>query len=92
MENMRKFREWMDAMAFTDILNETDTNTAFNIYHELIILFYNLCFPLIKVTRRNKPIMNKWLTKGIKICCANKRKLRGAIIKQFRKQRPFNTI
>jgi exonuclease III len=80
-DNMRKFNECMSAIAFTDILNETDTNTAFNAFHELVILFYNLCFPWIKIIRKNKPIMNRWLTKGIKVCCANKRKLRRIVTK-----------
>jgi hypothetical protein len=36
---------------------------------------FNSCFPLQTVTTKKNFIKNKWITKGIKISCSNKRKL-----------------
>ncbi|KAJ8719628.1 hypothetical protein PYW08_011803 [Mythimna loreyi] len=52
------------------------TNEAFHKFIDTFLLFYNLCFPTIRVKITNKAL-NKlnWLSKGIKISCKNKSKL-----------------
>lgn len=73
--NLNKFKECISALSFSEVTEEMDTDTAFDKFHELVLLFYNLCFPLLKIQRKQKPIMNRWLTKGLRKCCSTKRKL-----------------
>lgn len=54
---------------------ENNAERAFDIFHDLLTCFYELCFPLIPIKITCKPLKNKWLTKGIKRSCSNKRQL-----------------
>lgn len=75
-ENINKFRECLGAISFNEIWNQSDidAHTAFEKFHEIFELFYNLCFPYVKIKMScdRKP---KWISKGIKLCSKNKRNL-----------------
>lgn len=72
-DNVIKFQECMSSLFFTDILLETDVNKAFNEFHDILLLFFNLCFPKIKVKITKKHSRTHWITKGLKKCCIRKR-------------------
>ncbi|KAF9798488.1 hypothetical protein SFRURICE_012516, partial [Spodoptera frugiperda] len=80
-DNIKKFKECLVSLKFNDVYSHSDPNLAFNEFHELFTLFYNLCFPIvnIKITNRERP---QWVTKGLKICCKRKRQL----LWQYRKK------
>lgn len=63
----------MSSLGFSEFYRQEDLNECFKEFHELFLLFYNLCFPFIKIKRSNMRTNIKWLTKGIKISCVRKR-------------------
>lgn len=71
--NLHKFKQCIAALSFQEVMMETDTNKAFKIFHEDLICFFNLCFPIITVKMFSKNVNNKWITKGIRKSCINKR-------------------
>lgn len=74
--NILKFKECMSQLSFFEIYNEPDLNSAFNKFHELVLLFYGLCFPIVTVKVSNRLSKPKWLSRGLKISCKTKRALR----------------
>ncbi|KAL0870811.1 hypothetical protein ABMA27_005737 [Loxostege sticticalis] len=74
-ENINKFYDCISSLSFSDILTEENTDDAFNQFHSLFSLFYNLCFPKIEVKINKKNYKTKWITKGIKKSCKIKRHL-----------------
>lgn len=76
-ENINKFKECLQSLSWTEVYNAQNFKESFSVFHELITMFYKLCFPIYKL--RNKSNCNgklKWLTKGLKISCVTKRNLR----------------
>lgn len=71
-ENITKFRECLQNLTFYDVFICSDPNNAFNEFHDLYKLFYDLCFPInkIKVSLIKRP---KWITTGLKKCSKRKR-------------------
>lgn len=49
LDNTRKFREYFQNLSWADIYMESYANTAFSAFHELICLFYSLCFPKVRI-------------------------------------------
>lgn len=47
-ENILKFRECMRGLSFNDVYNESNLELAYSNFHELLTLFFNLCFPILK--------------------------------------------
>lgn len=74
-ENILKFLNCLSSLSFSDVLAENDTNLAYNKFHDILNLFYNLCFPIINVKMNNKPLKRKWITKGLKRSCIIKRRM-----------------
>lgn len=74
-ENVQKFQEYISSLSFQEVLSEKDANDAFNLFYELYVLFYNLCFPVVKVKVTSKKNTSNWLCKSIRSCCAQKRQL-----------------
>lgn len=74
-DNFNKFKDALTALSFSDVLAKQDTNEAFNEFHDLITLFYNLCFPIVRIKVTNNIKHAKWLTKGLRRCCISKRNL-----------------
>lgn len=72
-QNIKKFCDSISALSFSDILSSSNTIDAFNNFYELICLFYELCFPVIKIKINNRPKNLNWVTKGIKRSIKTKR-------------------
>ena len=63
--NLSKFISEMNGVDWQSVLNETDTQLAYNKFHEAISVKYNACFPSRKISKRyykNKP----WLSTALK--------------------------
>lgn len=72
-ENIEKFKTYVSSLTFSDIYGTDDPNIAYNCFLETFQLFYELCYldKIIPIHITKKP----WVTRGIKICNKNKRKL-----------------
>lgn len=75
LENLQKFKYYMESLSFSDILSINDSNKAFCEFHGLLSLFNDLCFPYIKVKLKHKHCNNRWMTKGLRLSCIRKKKL-----------------
>lgn len=73
-ENVKKFCDSINALSFSEVFQTDRAEKAFEEFYSLFKLFYDLCFPVIKiiVKVKNKP---KWLSSGIKKCSKRKRSL-----------------
>lgn len=73
-ENMVKFRECLSNLKFSDSKTGTNCNEAFNAFYDTFKLFYQLCFPKVRVKNfaKEKP---RWLSRGIRLCCKKKREM-----------------
>lgn len=75
-ENINKFKECLGSLSWSEVYEEKNLNSAFNKFHDLILLFYDLCFPIIRVKMTANIMKPKWMTKGLKVSSIYKRKLR----------------
>ncbi|KAF9822894.1 hypothetical protein SFRURICE_010423, partial [Spodoptera frugiperda] len=75
-ENVIKFIDYISYLSFSEVYDTSDTNEAFEKFHDLLILFYKLCFPSIRVKKKCNISKPKWITRGIKTSSKNKRSLR----------------
>lgn len=57
------------------MFSELDLNKALDKFYELFKLFYDLCFPVVKIKTKGKPFLN-WITKGLRKYCVTKNNLR----------------
>lgn len=73
-ENMIKFGSCINSLSFKDMYECESSNEAFNIFYDNFKLFYDLCFPIIRIrhTTKQRPT---WLSKGIRLCSKRKREL-----------------
>ena len=68
--NITKFISEMNMVDWQFVLTETDTQSAYNKFHEVISTKYNACFPYRKIFKKyykNKPWLSTALTESIKI-------------------------
>lgn len=70
--NRNKFRECINSLSFSEVFQASNANDAYSEFHDLIILFFELCFPLVKIKMHNVT-KTKWLTPGIRISSKAKR-------------------
>lgn len=75
-KNILLFKKSIKKLSFSEVFYEKDANKAFNIFYDIFILIYNLCFPEKRVKITNYLDSPKWITKGLKKSSATKRKLR----------------
>lgn len=61
--------------SWENVFSNEGVNEMFNSFLNDYLSIYNSCFPLQTVATKNNSTKNKWITKGIKISCNNKRKL-----------------
>lgn len=74
-ENINRFKKYMASLSFSEVLTETESNSAFNLFHDWFCLLYKLCFPFVKVKLQTKSHL-QWITRGIRKSCAKNRVLR----------------
>ncbi|XP_028166266.1 uncharacterized protein LOC114357040 [Ostrinia furnacalis] len=73
--NIFKFRECIKALTFSDVYMKDNLDEAFKEFHDLFLLFYDLCFPFIRKKYSNRKVGLPWITKGIRKSCHKKRNL-----------------
>lgn len=73
-DNLVKFRECLCKLTFKEMYEITDANMAFDNFFDLFKLFYDLCFPTIRVKNTSKA-RPRWLSQGIRRGCKHKRAL-----------------
>lgn len=76
IENIMKFKNCMHQLSFNEVLMESNMDKAFEAFHDILLLFYNLCFPKVKMKIYNNVSRKKWLTAGLRKSCKTKRMLR----------------
>lgn len=86
-ENKQKFLNHIKSLTFNEVLQENDTNKSFNLFHDIFKLFFDLCFPIIKIQCNTKCKKIEWITKGLKNSCTNKRILYYSYIKSHKKNK-----
>lgn len=92
MENIIKFKSCLNKLSFNEVFMESRLNEAFDIFHSTLLLFYNLCFPKIKVKTLNNQNKKKWVTTGLKNSCKTKRKLRIGYYKTKSSKHKYNYL
>lgn len=75
VDNVKKFYSSLAALSFSEVLCSADLSASFDIFYELVCMFYELCFPLIKVKFSNKKSKVNWFSRGLRISCKVKRQL-----------------
>ena len=68
--NITKFISEMNMVDWQFVLTETDTQSAYSKFHEVISTKYNACFPYRKISKKyykNKPWLSTALKESIKI-------------------------
>lgn len=75
-DNLKTFKSSISSLSWSEVYEKDDLNTAFNIFHDTFVLFYNLCFPCEKVEINSNCKTPKWITTGIRKSSKQKRKLR----------------
>lgn len=73
--NVIKFLESIKALSFSEAHELESTNDAFNSFHDILVLFFELCFPKVMVKVVKGSAKSRWITKGLKKCCVVKRRL-----------------
>lgn len=74
-DNIKKFRECIGSLSFSEVYEQKNINDAYNCFFNLVKLFYLLCFPQIRI-KINTTFRNNWISKGIRISSKTKRLLR----------------
>ncbi|XP_059047185.1 uncharacterized protein LOC131842626 [Achroia grisella] len=73
IDNLIKFKKTLKALSFVDVYTNNDPNEAFDVFYDTFKLFYDLCFPILKIKVPTEKKIN-WISKGLKICSKRKRK------------------
>lgn len=77
IDNLNKFKYVLTSYPWRNLIDFENVDDDFTLFHNELILLYNLCFPKYKIKIFNKDnTKSKWLTKGLKTSCQTKRKLR----------------
>lgn len=75
-ENIEKFKSIIAKYPWENQFESGCADTDFTLFHNELTLLYNLCFPIHRIKISNQTKKTEWLTKGLKISCQTKRKLR----------------
>lgn len=75
-KNVEKFCECLGSLTFSSVYLTSDLNLAFNCFYEDFRLFYDLCFPKLRIKVIQKKRNLKWITRGLRRSCKTKRTLR----------------
>lgn len=75
LENINKFKGYMGSLSFSNVFSKNELNAAFDEFYDLLLLFYNLCFPKIRI-KNNTSTKPKWMSNGLKKSSVTKKSLR----------------
>lgn len=73
-ENRCIFAKYLSQISYHSVYESTEPDSAYNSFHDIFSLIYDLCFPIKKI-RINNISRPKWLSKGIRMCSKRKREL-----------------
>ena len=73
--NLRKFNEALSGVNWTNVLRNTDPNTAYDEFLKNFLLHYNRFFPKKKIQIKSKNLASPWITSGIAKSSKRKQKL-----------------
>ncbi|XP_047115586.1 uncharacterized protein LOC124795558 [Schistocerca piceifrons] len=73
--NLEHLRNLLKKETWNEIDNYEDTRKKFDMFMEIFSHYVNISFPVKNQTLKTKKRNVTWLTKGIKISCAEKRRL-----------------
>ena len=74
--NIQRFRETLQGINWSVVTDCPDTQTAYNIFSDIFLNFFELYFPLIpKKLNRNFSPIEPWFTKGLIVSRNNKLRL-----------------
>ena len=86
-KNMEKFKNQIDTQPWTEIMDDTNTQTAYTNFHSLFTKIFSQCFPFKKLSTPYKTNL-PWLSTGLKKSINNKNWL---YTKHHRHPTPLNT-
>lgn len=75
-KNFNLFLESLSSLKWTEVTDEQNLNDAFNVFHDMFCLFFNLCFPIERYKVKANGSSPTWITKGIRKSSKQKRNLR----------------
>ena len=73
--NLRKFNEALLNVKWTNVLRNTDPNTAYNEFLKEFLTHYNKFFPKKKIQIKTKNLSSPWITREIVKSSKRKQKL-----------------
>jgi hypothetical protein len=72
-DSIFKFQDLLSYENWEDVFRDNDVNTLFNTFLNTYLKIFYACFPTIK--KNEHKTFKPWLTTGIRILCANRRKI-----------------
>lgn len=72
--NISYFKQCLLTQDWIPVLEETNSDNKFNLFHSIFIRLFENCFPVKSVNLNNK-VTKTWITTGIKVSCKRKREL-----------------
>ena len=79
---LRKFKETLLNVDWTNVIENTDPNTAYNDFLNIFLLHYDTIFPKKKIQIKTKNLASPWITKGIVKSSKRKQKLYEKFLKR----------
>ena len=80
--SLKEFNESLMRVNWTNVLENTDPNAAYNQFLEIFLTHYNACFPKKKIKIKTKNLASPWITRGIIKSSKRKQKLYEKFLKQ----------
>ena len=75
-ENIKYFKYMLEKEDWEDVINKTDTDTKYIEFLNTISHYFNMAFPMKKISVSNQQKNSKlWITRGIINSCRRKRQL-----------------
>ena len=79
---LREFNESLLRVKWTNVLENTDANAAYNQFLETFLSHYNTFFPKKKIKIKTKNLASPWITRGIVKSSKRKQKLYEKFLKR----------
>ena len=82
-DNIKIFKEKLQSVNWTSVLNNIEPNSAFNDFLEIFLLHYNTIFPMRRIQIKTKNLENSWITRGIIKSSKKNQKLYEKYLKRY---------
>ena len=80
--NLKKFKETLLNVDWSNVISYNDPNTAYNEFLKVFLLHYETFFPMKKIKIKSKNLASPWITKGIIKSSKRKQKLYEKFLKR----------